>query len=148
MKKALPFIALGLCLVLLATIIFGVIWFVKTMKGKTEADPQEPLTVEGYFEKNWPDFCPVYYDEETDTVMLQKKIDCTYDQACRFGKEVYEDLALGHVDTMEIMMSGCNAACSTELSDIVISGVSSDGKVIYTVHASGALTACWEENGK
>ncbi len=147
MKKALPFIALGLCALLLAAIIFGVVWFVKSMKEKNEPETHDPQTVEGYFEKNWPAFCPVYYEKETGTVTLQKQIDATYDQVCQFGKEVYEDLALGHVDTMEVMQNGCEATCGVELSDIVISGISSDGKVIYTVHADGTLTACWENAG-
>ncbi len=146
MKKALPFIALGLCAVLLAVIVFGVVWFIKSMKEKTDDETPKQLTVEDYFEKNWPDFCPVYYDRESSAVMLQKQIDATYEQACQFGKEVYEDLALGHVGTMEVMLDGCEANCSVELSDIVISGISSDGEVIYTVHADGTLTACWEKD--
>lgn len=144
MKKALPLVALGLCLVLLAAIVFGIVWFVKSLKEKEAENDPEPVTVEEYFEKVWPEFCPVYYEEDTGTVMLQKQIDCTYEQACSFGKEVYEDMALGHVDTMELMLTACNATCDVSLTDIVVSGVSTDGKVIYTVHADGAMSACWE----
>lgn len=147
MKKAIPFIALGLCALLLVSIVVGILWFVKAVKNKTEPKTSETLTVEKYFEQNWEDFCPVYYDEETETVILQKQVDCTFEQASRFGKEVYEDVALGHVDTMEVMLAGCKSTCKVTLSDIVVSGISSDGEVIYTVHADGTLTACWEESG-
>lgn len=146
MKKVLPLISLGLCIILLASIVFGIIWFVKVMKEKAGEEQHTTLSVSAYFEQTWPEFCPVYYEEETGCVLLQKQIGCTFEQACQFGKEVYEDLALGHIGTIEVMMTGCSTSCDVTPTDIVISGICSDGNVIYTVHADGTMTACWEED--
>ena len=145
MKKALPFIALGLCALLLVAVVVGIVWFAKSVKEKTDMPTNEDRTVKAYFEETWPDFCPVVYNEEAQTVTLQKQIECTYDQACSFGKAVYEDVALGHIDTMEVMMTACSSLCHVTLTDITVYGISLDGEMIYTVHADGRLTGCWED---
>lgn len=146
MKKWLPWAVLAVCAILLAAIIFSVVRFVKLMNG-ADADSRKGATpsVEEYFESSWQGFSFVAYDSQAQCVLLQKQLDVTYEQACSFGRECYEELALGHVDTMQTMRSGCSAACHMELLEIKISGISSDGEVIYTVYDDGRLTACWEQ---
>lgn len=144
MKKALPWIAVALCVLLLAAIVFGVLHFAKLVNKSAEQSARETVTVENYFAENWDSFRFVLYEEETGCVILQKALDITYEQACSFGKECYEELALGHKDSFALMLAGCKSSCDVTLKDICINGVSSDGEVVYSIRASGAMTACWD----
>lgn len=143
MKKRLPWIALILCAILLAALVFGVLAVAKFVN-RASGNEIAAKSVAEYFEETWEGFTLSSYDSEAQTAVLEKTFDVTYEQAYSFGKECYESLALGHVETMRIMQSGCAAACGTKLSRIEINGVSSDGKVIYTVTNDGDLTACWQ----
>ena len=102
--------------------------------------------MDAYFADAWEGFRLVSYDSAQVSVVLEKTLNVTFEQACSFGKESYEDLALGHVQTMQIMRSGCMASCGVALKLVTVKGISSDGQVIYTVTSDGALTACWQEN--
>lgn len=145
MKKWLPWVALILCALLLAAVIFGVIKFVVLMNKANEQPGENKQSVEAYFEDTWDGFSLVQYDSEAKTVTMQKTLDVTYEQACSFGKECYEELALGHADTMKIMQNGCAASCGVQLRKLTVEGLSSDGQVIYSVTDDGSLTACWED---
>lgn len=146
MKKWIPILAVLLCAVLLIAVIVGILQITKLMNQTPNQDEQtELLTVEAYFETAWPKFTPVAYDSQAQCVMLQKQLDVSFEQAESFGKECYEELALGHVDTMQLMLRGCKESCGVELNEISVSGLSSDGKIIYTVFDSGSMTACWEK---
>ena len=145
MKKALPWLAAGLCVLLLAVIVFFAVRFTALVnQAAQKAEPSESVSVEEYFTNSWERFCPAIYDEEAGCVILQKKLDITYEQAYSFGKECYEEMALGHKDTLGIMLAGCRSATGVTLNDICINGISSDGEVVYSVHADGSISACWD----
>lgn len=144
MKKWFPWVALGVAALLLAAVIFGAVRFIKLMNGAKQTQTTGTQSVEAYFESAWDGFTLVSYDSDTRSVELQKQFEITYEQACSFGKECYEEVALGHTDTMKIMQSGCEAACGVILRTITVNGCASDGQVIYTVKSDGSLTACWE----
>lgn len=145
MKKWLPWIAVILCIVLLVAIIFGAITFIK-MINKTAANnnTSEFLPVETYFSSKWAGFEVSVYDAQAECLVLQKQLDATYEQACEFGEECFEELALGHIDTMQTMKAGCFVSCGVALLQISVNGISSDGRVIYTVYDNGKMTACWK----
>lgn len=142
MKKLLPWIALLLCAGLLAAVIIGIFGFIKLTKSKQET--VELLSVEEYFAESWQGFALKSCDDNAGTIVLEKQLNVTYEQACAFGKDSYEELALGHVETMQIMRAGCMAECGVNLHSITVNGISSDGQVIYTVKNDGSLTACWD----
>lgn len=146
MKKWLPWAALALCALSLAGIIFGLLRFVGLFNRSEDGKAQkEPISVEEYFKTTWQGFSLTEYDSETQRVTLQKELDVTYEQACSFGKDCYEEMALGHIDTMQTMKYGCAVSCGAELKTLTVNGISSDGKEIYTVSDDGSLTACWED---
>ena len=146
MKKWIPWIVVALCALILAGVVFGLLQFLRLFsRTENKADSQVTMTVEAYFETTWQDFALTAYDSQAQSVTLRKDLDVTYEQACLFGKECYEDMALGHTDTMKTMQYGCAAACGIELKKITVCGRSSDGQEIYTVSDDGTLTACWED---
>lgn len=144
MKKWLPWIALVLCASLLAAIIFGIFRFLKLTGAKNQT--AEPLDVGEYFAETWQGFTVKSFDNNNGhaEIVLEKNLDVSYELARDFGKESYEELALGHVETMQIMRAGCLASCGVALQTITVNGISSDGQVIYTVKNDGTLTACWD----
>lgn len=146
MKKWLPWVAFALCALSLAGVVFGLLRFVGLFsRADSERTQKGTVSAEEYFETTWQGFSLTDYDEQAQSVTLQKELDVTYEQACSFGKGCYEDMALGHIDTMKTMKYGCAVSCGVELKTITVNGMSSDGKVIYTVSDDGSLTACWED---
>lgn len=139
MKKWM-WIVLGVALALLLVLVAVVIWVAGIGGGG------ETMSLQDYITEDWSAFGWEDYDEDTGTLTLSYTTSITFAQAQKYGKDSgYEEVALGHVETINTILACCAANCKPAPKDIVICGYSTDGEKIYTIDGQGDLWACWQQ---
>lgn len=129
--------------VLIVVGVAALVVFLVTLPS-SEGDGGAPQEVQDYLQAEWPEFPVEEYDAEAGRLVLSYQTAITFEQAQKYGQSAgYDEVALGHISTMNALRSACASACGVSLKEIIVHGYSSDGEIIYTVTDSGDLTACW-----
>lgn len=145
MKKiwiAIAVIVLAL-LVLAGTLIYLLVALPRLSQQQTETGPGGFLTVEGYVAETWQDYR--FVSCKNGVLTLEYNLSGTYAQLQKHGPAAgYDAVAAGHLDTGKLIRQGCNLRCNVVLREVVVLGISSDGKEVYRASTVDGVTACWD----
>lgn len=145
MKKFwLPLLAIGLALLVLG----GALVYLLIALPRLTSKPEEPTTpefasVEDYLAENWTGYR--FRSLEDGVLSLDYDLKGSFDQIQKHGAAAgYDAIAAGNLETAELIRKGCNMQCDVILREIVIRGVSEDGKQAYTASTLSGVSACWD----
>ena len=160
-KRLRPWVLIPL---ILAAVVLGVlIWLVIFLSQRvgTEQKPQTKtgLSVEQYLvEYRDGVFSFESWDETTGTLRLTAPINTYHEVTLEKAKKYalledvrFDQMALSDVDTLWEMHDGWEGersiglACGIDVKNIVLSRLSSDGEIVYTVDLDGVQWHCWTE---
>lgn len=142
--KKWPYAIVIIAFLLLAVLIFGIFAVVKTLNGRS-GDSSSGKDVISYFEQNWDYFSEPSYDEKSGVVTLKKTYDYSFEKF-ENSAGAFDNTVEGHLETIGDMMEYCRKAVNIDLTDVLIIGISSDGKQVYRVGREGVQYVCWKTN--
>ena len=141
MKKTMLILS-AVALVLILAVGGGIWFFISKLTAK-EAVP-EKSTVETYLNEHWSFYRLRSWDPASGALELDYPQRHTFEQMKKYGAALdFSADALAQTQHMQDIRYGLSQVCSVSPTRIVVHGVSSDGREVYTVNEAGDLKACW-----
>lgn len=146
--KKWPIIAvLILILIFLAVfLIFGSQFLSLYASMDADQEVASPVgKVETYVSAQWPQYT-AFYDDTTQTLLLNKQTQMKIDSARNVGSKVYVDELAPetYLENVSAIAVDVISHCDCPKLTVVLSYLSVEGECIFSVSSNGTITTCWE----
>ena len=146
MKKWLIPLIAGVVILLIALCVFLIVRFVSLSSSlaETDATPPETSDLEAYAAEHWPQYSPEY-DAAAQTLILTRKTQLSYEQACRIGANIYSDSTAPetYLDDASAIALNLISQYDCPALTVDLTFLSTDGEAIFTVSSDGSVETCW-----
>ena len=154
--RPLILILLAFSLLMLGLLVWLVIFLSQRVAPKQK--PVTGLNIQQYLSDYWDWYEYKGWDEKTGVLELTAPINSQADISLAQAQKYalldgvrYDELAESDVENLKKMLYGQNGdgavgtACGIDVKNIVLSRMSSDGEIVYTVDLNGVQWYCWAE---
>lgn len=141
MKKTM--IVLGsVALVLTLIVAILLVSLFRTLNPEQKELPK----LEEYLAENWKIFTLRSWNAGSGDLVLDYALQFTYEQMEKYGASMEELRALpaGNLETVASLKAAAYESTGVALKTVTIYGMTSDGKLAYTVFPDGSIEACWD----
>ena len=138
-----------LVILLAVALLGGALIYVLVAVPKLTTQSDEPtmpdfISVEEYIGKEWTEYR--FVSLEDGVLTLEYDLTGSFEQLQKHGLAAgYDAVAAGNLESGSLMIHGCNMQCNVILKELVVCGISSDGKEVYRASSVSGVTACWDE---
>ena len=135
-------------ILLAVALLGGMLVYLLAALPKATAQPEETtlpdfVGVEDYLAESWPDYRFVSLADGVLT--LEYDLAGSFEQLQKHGLAAgYDAVAAGNLDSAGLIIKGCNMQCNVILREVVVLGVSNDGRQAYRASSVSGVSACWD----